>query len=61
MNLDDVTETIDCCPIWHISDCKNQYENKDWKLHVIFIDKKGRLDTFFDKDLNLVGYKYFYD
>lgn len=59
-NLDEVTKIIEC-PIGNIANCHNLLEDKSVILLVIFIDQEGRLDAYFNKELNLVYYKYHYD
>ena len=59
-NLDEVTKIIDC-PIGNIANCNNLFDDKSIILLVIFIDQEGRLDAYFNKELNLVYYKYHND
>ena len=57
MNLNQVIDSIGKHPerIW---DCDDSFGVKGWKLQVIFWDEKGRLDVYFNKELNLEYYSY---
>lgn len=57
MNLNQVIDSVGMQPN-AINDCDDTHGTKGWKLQVVFWDDKGRLDVYFNKDLNLEYYSY---